>query len=101
MAGADANILHKDVVARLAGEQAFRRGQAYFREGRVIGLRRRDTSLAATVKGAEPYSVKLWVGADALAFSCSCPQGQESVFCKHAVAVALAWIERAAPRAPS
>jgi len=101
MAGVEASILHKDVVAKLAGERAFSRGQSYFREGRVVDLVRREASLAGQVRGSATYAVRLWVGESNLAFSCTCPQGQESVFCKHAVAVALAWIARVAARSPS
>jgi uncharacterized Zn finger protein len=101
MAGVEASILHRDVVAKLAGERAFTRGQSYFRDGRVVDLVRRDASLSGQVRGSTTYAVRLWVGESNLAFSCTCPQGQESVFCKHAVAVALAWIARAATRSPS
>lgn len=90
-----ANILHQDALRLAAGHKTFDRGRSYQREGRVTDLARRETSLSAIVRGAEPYSVRLWVHEKSLAFSCSCPQGQESTFCKHAVAVALGWLEQA------
>ena len=99
MAAPDANILHRDVVAKLAGEPSFARGETYFREGRVLTLARHEMSLTGLVRGSDRYLVRLWVGDNNLAFACTCPQGQESVFCKHAVAVALAWIAKS--RVPS
>ncbi len=100
MAGVDANILHRDAVAELAGERSFARGQAYVREGRVTELARKDASITGRVRGAELYAVRLWVGDSTLAYTCSCPQGQEKAFCKHAVAVSLAWIERVSGTEP-
>lgn len=101
MAAPDANILHRDAVAKLAGERAFARGQAYVREGRVLALLRHESSLTGRVRGETTYLVRLWVGESNLAYACTCPQGQESNFCKHAVAVALAWIEKTGARLPS
>lgn len=93
--GPFANILHQDALRRLSGQKTFERGVSYQREGRVTDLARKDASLSAVVRGAASYAVRLWVHEKGLAFSCSCPQGQESTFCKHAVAVALGWLSQA------
>ena len=39
------------------------------------------------------YRVELAVDDGELAYDCNCPVGDEGVFCKHAVAVALSWLE--------
>jgi uncharacterized Zn finger protein len=88
-----ANILHQEAIALLSGSTSFERGKRYFKERRVVALARRDGSLTATVNGVEAYAVKIWAHLDTLAYTCSCPQGQEKAFCKHAVATALAWLD--------
>ena len=87
-----ANILHQDTIRRLSTDGAFERGRAYFTEGRVVELSRKDGSVVAKVKGSEAYAVRIWMHEDSLAYACSCPMGQERWFCKHAVAVALAFV---------
>ncbi len=56
----------------------------------IEDLTERNGRLAAVVRGTMPYSVAIWVeGAKKPRFSCTCPQGQDGKFCKHAAAVAL------------
>jgi uncharacterized Zn finger protein len=104
MSGPLATILHRDKLRQLADARTFERGVDYFVQGRVHHLERRDASLQATVRGGagtgDGYAVRVWIRDNALAFSCSCPMGEEGYFCKHAVAVGLAWLQREAP-APS
>lgn len=87
-----ASILHQETIRRLSGDGAFDRGKKYFDEGRVTNVERREGSVHAKVRGAEPtpYAVRIWMKDGTVAYSCSCPQGQEQAFCKHAVALALA-----------
>ena len=50
----------------------------------------------ATLKdgaGTVLYAVSIWVKGDGLGYTCSCPAGSEGDFCKHCVAVAVAWLE--------
>ena len=86
---ATANILHQETIKRLSSDGAFARGLAYQRQGRVAELVKKDGSIHAKVNGNEVYVVRIWMKDESLAYSCSCPQGQDSAFCKHAVAVAL------------
>jgi uncharacterized Zn finger protein len=58
---------------------------------------RQDRGLAATVKGGSEYRVTIRAKGDTLAYSCSCPVGAEGGFCKHSVAVVLAWMAEVAP----
>jgi hypothetical protein len=48
--------------------------------------------LKAVVKGNRAYQVRLKAVAGRLEGDCSCPVGQDGDFCKHCVAVGLAWL---------
>lgn len=86
-----ANILHRGTLEALVGKKTFERGEAYFKEGRVEKLVREKGVLTAQVKGTTTYEVRIWASAEGLAYKCQCPFGAEGLFCKHAIAVALAW----------
>src|SRR5688500_11295710 len=90
-------ILHREAIRRLVDDRTFERGQSYLAQGRVVDLVRQDRGLAATVKGTSEYRVTIRAKGDTLAYSCSCPVGAEGGFCKHSVAVVLAWMAEVAP----
>ena len=79
----------------MAGERFFARGEKYFDQGRVHELTEYRGQVTAKVAGTEDYRVKLWAERDEIGHSCSCPVGDDGEFCKHCVAVALAWIDEA------
>lgn len=83
-------LLSERHLRRLAGERSFERGADYLAAGRVTRLSRSGESAKATVQGAHPYRVELWVADGELAFACTCPMGQSGALCKHCVAVGLA-----------
>jgi uncharacterized Zn finger protein len=87
------NNLSVREIRQFAGERFFARGEKYFDEGRVHGMTEYRGQVAAKVAGTEDYRVKLWAERAHLNYSCSCPVGDDGEFCKHCVAVALAWIE--------
>jgi uncharacterized Zn finger protein len=91
-----ASILHRDAVKNLAGTRSYARGQDYFQRGLVSSIRRSQSSLIGVVKGEAEYAVRVWVKESSLAYSCSCPQGEDGNFCKHCVALSLAWLAQAA-----
>lgn len=93
-----ANILHRGTLALLVGEKIFARGETYFRDGRVQKLEREKGVLTATVRGTTTYEVRIWANRDGVAYKCQCPFGAEGLFCKHAVAVALAWVNAESTR---
>lgn len=95
------NNLSRSAVRALAGERYFARGEAYFNEGRVRGLTEYKGKVAAKVAGTEDYRVKLWADGDDIGYSCSCPLGDDEEFCKHCVAVGLAWIEEVGGKSKS
>jgi uncharacterized Zn finger protein len=80
-------------VQSLADAKTFARGKAYFHDGVVSRLEERDGAVRATVQGTRRYRVELAVEDGELAYDCNCPVGDEGVFCKHSVAVALSWLE--------
>lgn len=90
-----ASILHKDAIQKLTDERSFARGRDYFGKGRVLSLTRNKSALVGVVMGESPYAVRVWVKDSSLAYSCSCPRGEEGEFCKHCVALSFAWLARA------
>jgi uncharacterized Zn finger protein len=89
------------VVAGLVSTPSYERGLAYLDTGRVGMLRASAERVGATVQGSEDYLVELRVKGGKLRFSCSCPVGREGAFCKHCVAVALAWSRDSDDPAPT
>ena len=87
----DANV----TVAQLCdcvGDAVFKRGQNYELRGRVHDLSATlDGWLVAWVQGSERYATRVFLRPDQLASDCTCPYGSS---CKHAVAVALAYLAR-------
>jgi uncharacterized Zn finger protein len=79
-------------IRSLAGDLWFDRGEAYFEQGRVRDLKEHQGKVTATVAGTHEYNVRLWIHRGEIASSCTCPLGDDEQFCKHCVAVALAWI---------
>ncbi len=77
-------------IRALAGKVWFVRGEAYYQQGGVVELSEHNGKLSAIVTGTEDYRVRLWTESNDLAYSCSCPLGDDEQFCKHCVAAALA-----------
>lgn len=93
--------LDKTVVVGLASAPSYERGLAYLEAGRVGSLRASAGRVGATVQGSEGYRVELRTEGEKLHFSCSCPVGRQGAFCKHCVAVALAWLREHDDPAPT
>jgi uncharacterized Zn finger protein len=93
--------LTKDLILRLAGDRYFQRGVNYFRQGRVAEFEDSGDSVEAIVEGTEEYVVALAVKSGELEHDCNCPLGLDEEFCKHCVAVALAWLDALAATAPA
>ncbi len=87
-------LITQTTLARLAGERYFARGVGYFERGAVVDLVQTRNAISARVLGSEEYRVVLRPDRATLAWSCTCPLGEEGDFCKHAVATGLAWLER-------
>ena len=75
----------------------FDRGAKCFAEKRVQEVAASGGELRGRVRptesGRAPYSVRIWVRDEGLAYECTCPIGVKQQFCKHTVAIALAHLE--------
>ena len=81
-----------------AGEAVFKRGQDYELRGRVRELAATaEGELVAWVQGSERYATRVFLHADQFVSDCTCPYGS---ICKHAVAVALAYLARSEQAQP-
>jgi uncharacterized Zn finger protein len=86
-----------DELLRRAGPITAERGLDYFTEGLVSALEVGPSSAQAWVKGSERYQVKLSTSAERLDAHCTCRHSADGNFCKHMVAVGLAWLEALEP----
>ncbi len=86
-------LITREILEDLAGATVFRRGEEYFSAGAVERLRATDDNVTARVEGTETYQVELRDEDDGeLAYECTCPHAADGNFCKHCVAVGLAWL---------
>lgn len=81
---------YKD-IQKLTDSGAFKRGEQYFKQGRVLACTLQKDRLLALVQGqGGDYRVQLWRTAHGLVGHCSC---YITIGCKHAVAVALHYLD--------
>jgi hypothetical protein len=87
------SVLTRPRLAALAGATTLRRGEDYAAEGRVDLIDATSDGLTGVVQGERRYRV--WVGAlgDQVLGHCDCPMGEDGRYCKHQVALALAWLD--------
>ena len=86
--------LCEEDVLRLADEQSFARGKAYYRDGAIQNPVIQEREMRAECAGSryEPYRVRVAFGENGVtAASCTCPRGG---FCKHLVALLLTYVHR-------
>lgn len=93
MASVLESVLNRESLLGLAGDRYFERGEGYHLEGRVRSLVEHEGTIVAKVLGTEEYRVRLQARDGGLDYSCDCPLGTDGEFCKHCVAVGLAWLE--------
>lgn len=79
-----------------AGSTIFQRGEGYFLRGAVNRLFDAGDKVSARVSGTYPYRVELWTDGEEFHYDCTCPHAAEGNFCKHCVALGLAWLDRRA-----
>jgi uncharacterized Zn finger protein len=90
------DVLTLRAIQKLADTGTLARGTAYFHDGAVGLLDEDKCEVRASVQGTQRYRVRLAAGSDGeLEYECDCPVGDDGTFCKHAVAVALSWLENA------
>lgn len=93
------DLLDRTLLRQMAGDAEFRKGENYHQAGAVRQVQIAGDRITAKVSGSRAYRVKLWRGRGQLQFSCNCDRGHEQEFCKHCVAVGLAWL--AGPAGPA
>lgn len=91
-------LLSDDALRRLSGPAVFARGQTYASSGAIESLQTpalepgEQAAVQAVVQGTQTYQVRVCIDADdELDGECDCPHAQDGNFCKHLVAVCLAW----------
>lgn len=92
MASSLADVLSRNLLLQRAGMRSYERGEDYFERDQVRSLAQYEARLTAKVLGTQDYQVQLWVEDGQLMHRCTCPLGAEDIFCKHCVAVGLAWL---------
>ena len=90
--GGLSTVITETTLRRMAGGRSFGRGADYFDEGAVRTLRIDGGVITARIRGTREYKVRLRARDGELDWSCTCPVGDRGEFCKHGVAVGLAWI---------
>ena len=95
-----ATLINRKAIESLAGGTAFQRGEEYFSIGAVGRLRAEENKVSAKVEGTETYQVELRDEDGELAGDCSCPRAGDGYFCKHCVAVGLAWLSEHGSASP-
>jgi uncharacterized Zn finger protein len=85
-------LITRNALQNLASAAVFARGEAYYEEGRVGPLREAGRKISARVDGSETYHVELRDEGEYLGYDCDCPNAADGYFCKHGVAVGLAWL---------
>lgn len=88
------HAINDAVLRRMAGAPSYQRGMDYFLRGHVESIADRPDGVEAVVRGTQNYEVSLAVDGGLLDYACDCPVGSDGAFCKHCVAVALAWRSR-------
>lgn len=90
--------LSDSALTRLSGSAVFPRGQTYAASGAIDTLADappqpgEQAALQAVVHGAQAYQVRVWIDdEDELHGACDCPHARDGNFCKHLVALCLAW----------
>lgn len=77
-------------IRALAGDRIFARGEAYHRKGYVEILLLEPARIVAQVIGTEIYRTRVRGKDRDIGGDCTCPAFEDSDFCKHMVATALA-----------
>jgi superfamily II DNA or RNA helicase len=86
------SLLTHTRLRALAG-YSYERGERYWRQGRVQAYVQQGDGVAGVVVGSAEYAVRVFAHGRTLASQCTCPVGGGEQLCKHAVALALQYLE--------
>lgn len=81
----------------LAGNRSYSRGEEYCQRGAVHHLYCDGEQLTADVHGTHVYRARIVNAEGALDGECNCPVGRDGAFCKHLVALGLAYLDNKKP----
>jgi len=89
-------VLTEARLLRYADARSWKLGEEYLAAGAVVMMRADTERVTAAVRGTQPYTATLSVTTRGnLLYDCSCPYHQDhEVFCKHLVALGLAYVRR-------
>jgi len=94
-------VLDNDLIHSHTDDASYARGLGLLKRGAVIGLTVERAVAEAAVAVAEAatsgpphHEVRVELTGAGLDCTCPCPPGASGAFCEHAVAVALAWLDR-------
>lgn len=91
-----AEVLTEAKLLRYADARSWKLGEEYLASGAVVMMRADAERVTAAIRGTQPYTATLSVTSRGnLLYDCSCPYHQDhEVFCKHLVALGLAYVRR-------
>lgn len=84
-------------IRSLASPVTIKRGQDYYARGHVQSLNATLSGIRAYILGQRVYAVELTAIGKDLDYHCTCPMGEQGDFCKHCVAVAIAFLNDPPP----
>ena len=84
--------INEDGLAAITDAHTLRRGRDYAHLGCVGSILEHDGVIEAAVHGTRLYYTKLWHEQGKLHSSCTCPLGEDGIFCKHCVALGFVWM---------
>ena len=85
--------ISKAQIKKLTDPKSWKRGINYYEQGNVLSLLEDKETVIAKVAGTRNYKVRLSFKNSQLKGLCNCPMGDMGVFCKHCVAVGLAYMD--------
>jgi len=88
-------VLDNDLIHSHTDDASYARGLGLLERGAVTELIVERAVAEAAVSGPPHHKVRVELTGAGLDGACSCPLGVGGALCEHAVAVALAWLDRA------
>lgn len=86
--------LTRKIIQQRCDAQVYERGEDYYRSGRVRQRMKSTRGIKVQVHGTQVYAVAITERRGEMVAICTCPYGQSwEGYCKHIVAVLLAWLE--------
>jgi predicted XRE-type DNA-binding protein len=85
------NSLNFSSIAKLCSRTVFANAQDYYQSGRVLEVNPFGKGLRAKVSGIRTYNIHISEQPDQLIATSDCSCAKNSPFCKHSIAVMIAW----------